>query len=136
VAVAFPALRILLTHLGTLWHHEAFMVVEKNPNVFIDTAAYVYEIRELLTLETVQRVGPDRFVFGTDYPMPYVGHVHCMKDFVEAVEGLDLPPAMREAMFCQNVQHLLTGRPRREGGMSLDEMLRRAAETPRDTEAP
>ena len=49
VAREFPNLRIMLTHLGTLWHYEAFMVVEKNPIVFIDTAAYVHEIPQILT---------------------------------------------------------------------------------------
>lgn len=127
VAVAFPALRIMLTHLGTLWHNEAFMVVEKNPNVFIDTAAYLYEIRELLTLETVERIGPDRVVFGTDYPMPYVGRVHRMKDFVDVFADLDLAAPVREAIMGRNVEHLLKGRPPGQGGTSLDQILRKAA---------
>jgi len=130
VAVAFPTLRIMLTHLGTLWHNEAFMVVEKNPNVFIDTAAYLYEIPQLMTPDTVRRVGPDRFVFGTDYPMPYVGRVHRMKDFVETVAGLDLPQPMRDAILGQNVHAFLNGRERDGSAVDLGQILKKAVGGP------
>ena len=31
VANEFPELKIVLTHLGTLWHNESFMIAEKQP---------------------------------------------------------------------------------------------------------
>ena len=127
VAVAFPELRIMLTHLGTLWHNEAFMVVEKNPNVFIDTAAYIYEIGAIMSRDTVERVGQDRFIFGTDYPMPYVGRVHRMSDFVEAMMELALPTEMVEAIMGRNVKLLLHGRPAGKPGMSAAAILETAA---------
>jgi uncharacterized protein len=108
VAVAFPTLKIMLTHLGTLWQDEAFMVVEKNPNVYIDTAAYPYEIKELLTENLVRRVGEDKFIFGTDFPMPYEGHQHRMKDFVETVQGLALSPGTLEKIFSSNFERMLS----------------------------
>lgn len=110
VACAFPDLRIMLTHLGTLWHNEAFMVAEKNPNVFIDTSAYVYEIKDLLTKEIIQRVGEDKFIFGTDYPMPFGGKSHRMKDFVECLQSLDLSQETKEKVFFKNIELLLKGR--------------------------
>ena len=85
VACAFPKLRIMLTHLGTLWHNEAFMVTEKNSNVYIDTAAYIYEIRQILTMDLIERVGAHKFIFGTDYPMPFGNRAHRMKDFVDCI---------------------------------------------------
>ncbi len=102
VAVEFPGLRILLTHLGTLSHFEAFMVVEKNPNVFIDTSAYLYEIKELLTMNLITRLGPQKIIFGTDYPMPYAGTIHQMKDFVECLKNLDLTEEILEGIFHKN----------------------------------
>ncbi|HUT59999.1 MAG TPA: amidohydrolase family protein [Phycisphaerae bacterium] len=126
VAVAFPSLRIMLTHLGTLWHHEAFMVVEKNPNVYIDTAAYLYEIPEILTRDTVERIGRDKVIFGTDYPMPYVGRVHRMKDFVDALRQLDLPGEMLDGIFSGNVQAFLNGRRGLAPGPSAAEIMERA----------
>jgi predicted TIM-barrel fold metal-dependent hydrolase len=109
VATRFPSLRIMLTHLGTLWTDEAFMVVEKNPNVFIDTAAYLYEIPEVLTLDTIRRVGPERFVFGTDYPMPSAGKLHRIWDFVDVIKRICLPDNIERAIFSENCYRLLNG---------------------------
>ncbi len=107
VAIAFPDLKIVLTHLGTLWQNEAFMVVEKNPNVFIDTAAYPYEIAELLTPELVRRIGENKVIFGTDFPMPYEGKIHRMKDYVEAINALSLSSEIKKKIFSKNFEHLL-----------------------------
>jgi predicted TIM-barrel fold metal-dependent hydrolase len=123
VAVRFPQMRILLTHLGTLWHNEAFMVVEKNPNVFIDTAAYVSEIRAVLTPDMIVRIGADKIVFGTDYPMPYPGRPHRMKDFVDCIRDLGLSQDVLQGIFHDNFQRFLSGGGGEGGGMTLQEML-------------
>ncbi len=104
VAVEFPELRIMLTHLGTLSHKEAFMVVEKNPNVFIDTSAYLYEIKEILTMDLITRLGPNKVIFGTDYPMPYAGVIHQMKDFVECLKHLGLAEDVLDGIFHKNFE--------------------------------
>ena len=109
VAVCFPKLRIMLTHLGTLWHNEAFMVVEKNPNVFIDTAAYITEIKQILTPDIIVRIGADKIIFGTDYPMPYPGRVHRMKDFVDCIFGLGLSEPILQGIFKENFDRFLCG---------------------------
>lgn len=107
VACNFPDLRIMLTHLGTLWQNEALMVVEKNPNVYIDTAAYVYEISELLTKNLIERVGREKFIFGTDYPMPFARKMHRMKDFVDCIQGLDIPAQTKEMIFYRNFEKFM-----------------------------
>lgn len=107
VAVRYPDLRILITHLGTLYHHQAFMVVEKNPNVYIDTAAYLYEIKELLTENLINRVGKHKFIFGTDYPMPYVGQVHRIKDFTDCMKELKLPEPLLRGIFSENFENFM-----------------------------
>ena len=109
VACAFPDLRIMLTHLGTLWHNEAFMVTEKNPNVYIDTAAYLYEIPNLLTPDLVARIGEDKIIFGTDYPMPFGNKTHRMKDFVDCIKRLELSDEVKEKIFWRNFESLLNG---------------------------
>lgn len=126
VAVQFPNLRIMLTHLGTLWHNEAFMVVEKNPNVFIDTAAYLYEIKNLLTLDLIERIGPNKIIFGTDYPMPYAGRVHRMKDFVDCIRDLNLPDNIIKGIFKENLGAFLTGDKAKEKEISAVEMMEQA----------
>ena len=127
VAVRFPALRIMLTHLGTLWHLEAFMVVEKNPNVFIDTAAYLYEIPQILTTDLITRVGADRIVFGTDYPMPYSDRAHRIKDFVDVVDCLAISDAHKRAFYYENFERFLYGTEApAQVSIGLQELLVRA----------
>lgn len=110
VACEFPKLRIMLTHLGTLWDREAFMVVEKNKNVFIDTAAYLYEIPQLLTPELVERIGEDKIIFGTDYPTPLKkGLGHNMKSFVECINNLNLSDKIKQKIFSENFNKFLKG---------------------------
>lgn len=123
IAVDFPDLRIQMTHLGTLWHNEAFMVVEKNPNVFIDTAAYLYEIKDILTPDLINRIGADKIIFGTDYPMPYAGQVHKIKDFVECIEALGLQESILRMIFKDNFETLLTGKKGEDKGLSAADLL-------------
>lgn len=131
VAVDFPDLRIMLTHLGTLWHDAAFMVVEKNPNVYIDTAAYLYEIPKILTDDLMTRIGTDKVIFGTDYPMPYAGDVHCMADFVACIRGLGFTQDVLEGVFHGNFHAFLTGeRDKRRGPeVNLAELVQRLRQT-------
>ncbi len=107
VAVAFPQLKIILTHLGTLWHNETFMVTEKNPNVYVDTSAYPYEIKNLLTDDLIKRVGEDKIIFGTDFPMPYEGKLHKMKDYVDCINGLNLSLEIKEKIFYRNFEKVM-----------------------------
>ncbi len=107
VANDFPNLKIILTHLGTLWHNESFMVTEKHPNVYIDTAAYPYEIEEILNEKVIRRVGANKFIFGTDFPMPYEGKMHRLKDFVDIIDKLHISPELREMIFYKNIEHIL-----------------------------
>lgn len=123
IAFEFPDLRIMLTHLGTLWHNKSFMVVEKNPNVFIDTAAYLYEIPQLLTMDLIRRIGEDKIIFGTDYPMPYSGQVHQMIDFVRCIEELEISEDIREKIFSKNLETLLYGQPDSVPHISASDML-------------
>ena len=109
IANDFPNLKIILTHLGTLWHQESFMVTEKHPNVYIDTAAYPYEINEILTEKLIVRVGEEKFIFGTDFPMPYEGRMHRIKDFVECIRRLKISDELKERIFSNNFEVLMSG---------------------------
>jgi hypothetical protein len=124
VAVEFPDLRIMLTHLGTLWHNESFMVVEKNPNVYIDTAAYLYEIKELLNSNLIERIGSDKIIFGTDYPMPYAGKVHKIKDFVDCIKNLDIDENIKTKIFSENYKSMLYGKKGSLDSVNAEDMLK------------
>ncbi|MFH1022006.1 MAG: amidohydrolase family protein [Planctomycetota bacterium] len=110
VACRWPRLRILITHLGTLWHNEAMMVVEKNPGVFLDTSDYPPWIRKLVTPDNVQRVGEGKYIFGTDYPMPYRGEAHDLGMYVKCIKGLPLPEPIIRGIFWDNFWTFLNGR--------------------------
>jgi len=85
------------------------MAVEKNPNVFIDTAAYLYEINEIITENLISRIGGDKIIFGTDYPMPSPPHpVHNMKAFVEEIKQLPLPSDTKEKIFSKNFKKMIS----------------------------
>lgn len=128
VAREFPNLRIMLTHLGTLWHCEAFMVVEKNPNVFIDTSAYVHEIPQILTPDMITRIGANKVVFGTDFPMPYANRPHRMKDFVDAIYALKLSKEVERGFFQDNFFRLLHGESRAEqSAITIQDVIDRVA---------
>ena len=89
------------------------MVVEKNPNVYIDTAAYLYEISELLTVNLIQRIGEDKIIFGTDYPIPFGNRAHRMKDFTDCIMNLEIDQPIKEKIFNRNIQFLLNGKEKK-----------------------
>jgi predicted TIM-barrel fold metal-dependent hydrolase len=78
IANKFPSLRMLITHFGTPLHHSAFWVASRYENVFMDTAEYpVYWVNgednpygPLLSPLHTKRVGINKIIFGTDFPMP------------------------------------------------------------------
>lgn len=108
IANDFPSLKIILTHLGTLWHNESFMVVEKHPNLYIDTAAYPYEIKEILTENLIRRVGEHKFIFGTDFPMPYEGKLHSLKDFTGTLYQLNIAAELKERILSENFIEMMS----------------------------
>jgi uncharacterized protein len=109
IANDFPNLKIILTHLGTLWHNESFMITEKHPNVYIDTAAYPYEIKDILTEKLIMRVGAEKFIFGTDFPMPYERKLHRLKDFTDCILGLKISNELKERILALNFETIMQG---------------------------
>lgn len=107
IANDFPNLKIVLTHLGTLWHNESFMIVEKHPKVYIDTAAYPYEITDLLKEKTIMRIGEEKIIFGTDFPMPYEGKMHRLKDFVDCIMDLKISHELKEMILSANFEKMM-----------------------------
>ena len=98
VAVDHPDTRFVLAHLGNPWTVDAAEVVYKNPNVWADLSGLVVgpdiapatdEARDALA-DLADRVRkamryserPDRFLFGTDWPLIPFG---CYRDFLRGV---------------------------------------------------
>jgi hypothetical protein len=65
---SFPNLRFILAHMNFHEPSVALDLVEKHPNVFVDTS---WQPAEVIG-EAVRRVGAERVLFGTDWP--FVGN--------------------------------------------------------------
>lgn len=70
VAVDFPDLRIIMSHIGYPWVDEAIQVAWRNPNVYIDLSGilpryYPPQVWHFLQMGDLR----ERVLFGSDYPM-------------------------------------------------------------------
>lgn len=69
VALTFPDLRILGTHVGDPWAEEMMILAWKHPNVYVETSArparrWSEELRRF-----AGGYGQDKIIWGTDYPL-------------------------------------------------------------------
>ena len=65
IARLFPAVPVLIAHLGTVWNvMEAILVAERTPNLYLETSS-----AQLLDVGTAyRRLGPEKIIMGTDWP--------------------------------------------------------------------
>lgn len=83
VALAFPELKLVMSHLGDPWIGETIAMLVKHPNVFAMTAGWApkYVPTEILTF--AQRRNPEKLMWASDYPILPIERT--------IVEGRDLP---------------------------------------------
>ncbi len=70
VAVAYPELRMCVTHMGCPWQAETIALIRKHPNVYADLSgvhAHPWELYNTLRLALEYGV-MHKILFGTDYP--------------------------------------------------------------------
>jgi uncharacterized protein len=65
IARLFPAVPVLIEHMGTVWNvMEAILVAERTPNLYLETSW-----AQLLDVRTAsRRLGPEKILMGTDWP--------------------------------------------------------------------
>jgi hypothetical protein len=85
VAARYRDVRFVLCHLGNPWIEEAAEVVYKNPNVYTDTSGLLGppsspyfdraldHCRERVERAVVASGLPDRFLYGSDWPLEELG---------------------------------------------------------------
>ncbi len=113
VCVDFPELQVIAAHLGFCWRHELMNIAATVSNLAMDfsgwqpraTRRYAEFCRELR--ETVDEVGIDRVLFGTDGPAyrPLVND----KQWVDLVKGLPENAPEGVKFTAQEVDALLGG---------------------------
>ncbi len=115
VAVDFPATKFVLAHFGNPWIMDAAQVAYKNKNVWIDLSAIL--IGDASAFQAMERNGsldraverlkhaidfvesPDRFVFGSDWPLSPIA------DYRRFVERL-FPAEQHAAVMHENARTL------------------------------
>jgi len=110
VAGRFRDVRFVLCHLGNPWFDEAAEMVYKNPNVYADTSGLLgppsmpYFDRALegsrarIEQAVVATGRPDRFLYGSDWPLEDLGAA------VSLIERLDLDETDRRAILGGNAR--------------------------------
>jgi predicted TIM-barrel fold metal-dependent hydrolase len=100
VAVDFPELKIVLAHGGRpLWMEQAFFLVRRFPNVFMDVSS----IPPRAILRYFPRLGEvaAKVLYGSDWPAP---GVRSMADNLRDFRALDLPADALTRMLETNAQ--------------------------------
>jgi predicted TIM-barrel fold metal-dependent hydrolase len=69
VALAFPDLRIVMTHLGDPWISETVSMLVKHPNVFAMTAGWAPKYVPEPILEVLRRRNKTKLMWSSDYPI-------------------------------------------------------------------
>ncbi len=69
VALTFPELRILGTHVGNPWEEEMMILAWKHPNVYIEASARPARHWPERLKEFAGGHGQDKMIWGTDYPL-------------------------------------------------------------------
>ena len=69
IARLFPKLKIIAAHMGDPWFSEAYMVSQKNPNMWLDISGKGIWLKALAIKQHLWiRLRPEKLLFGTDEP--------------------------------------------------------------------
>jgi uncharacterized protein len=107
VASLFPKMKIVMAHMGNPWLLDCAAVMAKNENVYADMSGFFDENSPINSDDRIvfkQRMldaelflgSYEKFLFGTDWPL------YNQKEYVRAVDALDLDPYQEELVFWKN----------------------------------
>ncbi len=112
VAASYREVRYVLCHLGNPWIDETAEMIYKNPNVYTDTSGLLgpptspffrraFKVARTRLETAIVTTGlPERFLFGSDWPLESLGTAG------ELVEGLDLTADERAGILGGNAAKL------------------------------
>jgi hypothetical protein len=101
VALKYPDLKIVLGHCGFPWHWEAWSLVVRHRNVFLDISAYA-NLYNHLPWDAYSKYGAEeKILFATDYPF------FSFKETLGALKRVQLPPAFEKKVLRENAVKLL-----------------------------
>jgi predicted TIM-barrel fold metal-dependent hydrolase len=100
----YPDLRLVLAHLGGLrmWDDvRRHLLPAAGGNVYFDTAYVSFYMGQEEMAELIRDIGPERVIFGSDYPWEEPGRA------VEIIKGLGLCEVEEQAILGKNAVALL-----------------------------
>jgi uncharacterized protein len=105
VIQCYPDLRLELAHLGGLrmWDDVRRHLLPAGRNVYFDTAYVSFYLTPQEITELIADIGPERVIFGSDYPWEEPGRAAAI------IERLGLSEADKDAVLWKNASRLLDG---------------------------
>jgi predicted TIM-barrel fold metal-dependent hydrolase len=101
VALRYPDLKIILGHCGFPWPWEAWSLVVRHTNVYLDISAYS-DLYHHLPWDAYSKYGAeDKVLFATDYPL------FGFQQTMDALNEVDLSAEFREKILGENARRLL-----------------------------
>jgi len=101
VTLKYPDLKIVLGHCGFPWPWEAWSLVTRRPNVYLDVSAYPDLYNHMPWDAYSKYAAEDKVLFATDYPL------RGFKDTLEALERVDISEEFRKKILGDNAKALL-----------------------------
>jgi predicted TIM-barrel fold metal-dependent hydrolase len=103
----FPGLTLVLAHMARGYLDETAEIMQTHPNVYLDSSGAIegtfasHLLSDEEAMDMIRRVGPDRVLFGSDWPW-----YHPIKD-AQRVDSLPLSPEEKCLIFRENAQRAL-----------------------------
>jgi predicted TIM-barrel fold metal-dependent hydrolase len=101
VTLKYPDLKIVLGHCGFPWVWEAWSLVVRRPNVFLDISAYANLYNHLPWDAYSKFEAEHKVLFATDYPL------FGFKETLDALHGVDMTQDFRKKILGENASRLL-----------------------------
>ena len=100
VALKYPKLKIILGHCGFPWQWEAWSLVLRHPNVYVDISSYT-NLYNHLPWDAYSKYGLEgKVFFATDYPL------FSFKDALRSLENVRLSPDFEKKILYENAMKL------------------------------
>lgn len=101
VTLKYPDLKIVLGHCGFPWPWEAWSLVARRPNVYVDISAYA-KLYDHLPWDAYSKFDVEhKVLFATDYPL------FGFRETRDALDRVDIPQSFRSKILGENATALL-----------------------------
>ncbi len=94
VALRYPALKMILAHMGHPWFEDCIAVIRKQPNVYAEVSAIFYRPWQFynIMMSAQEYLVTDKIFFGTDYPFSSVEEsLKGIRAVNDVVAGTNMP---------------------------------------------